>query len=214
MTDDYGILGFGFLRRIPGLWHGPVTTTTPACNFPDWYVDYKPVSSSQVGQYSTLDQDTVNFLTFFIVKHEGQMKIAMRSEGIFQDQGCVTYEVLDKADEENGYYRFSDFQAGINRAYTEFFFKGNKLTMDTYTNKFNQISPLELHSRWKAKLGDRECVMDAVNHFNYPQPEMVKDFSTVIFFYRLTFGPTPLKISIRENISSTPITISTATGTI
>ena len=48
--------------------------------------------------------------------------MAMRTEGVFQNEGCVTYEVLDKADEES--------------------------------------------------------VMGAVNHFKYPQPEIVKDFST------------------------------------
>lgn len=35
-----------------------------------------------------------------------------------------------------------------------------------------------LHSRWKAVPGDRVGVMEAVTHFNYPQPQMVKDFST------------------------------------
>jgi hypothetical protein len=177
VEGDSGIMGFGFLRRIPGLWHGPVTTTTPAGSFPDWYVDFRPISPSQVGQYSTLDQDTVNFISFFVVRHGGKMKIAMRTEGIFQNKGCVTYEVLDEADEEKGYYRFSDFQTGSNRAYTEFFFKGDRMTVDTYTNRFNTVSPLELHSRWKAVLGDRESVMDAVHHFGYPQPEVVKDFS-------------------------------------
>ncbi len=49
------------------------------------------------------------------------MKVAMRTEGVFKNKGCVTYEVLDKADEKNGYYRFSDFQAGTNRAYTDSF---------------------------------------------------------------------------------------------
>lgn len=191
------ILGFSFLERIPGLWNGPVSTTTPAGSFDNWYVDFRPVSSSQVGQYSTLDQDTVNYLTFFIIEHEGAKKIAMRSEGVFQNQGCVTYEVLDKADEEKGYYRFSDFKAGTERAYTEFFFDGNKLTMDTYTNKFNRVSPLELHSRWEAELGDRASVMDAVDHFNYPKPKAVKDFTNAFdnmsesIFYTFDRDPYP-----------------------
>ncbi len=32
--DDNDVLGYGFLKRIPGLWNGPVSTDTPAGNFP------------------------------------------------------------------------------------------------------------------------------------------------------------------------------------
>ena len=172
-----GILGFGFLELIPGQWHGPVTTTTPAGSFDDWYVDYRPISASQIGQYSTLDQDTVNYISFFVVELQGQLRIAMRTEGVFRNQGCVTYELLDIADEQRGYYRFSDFKAGIDRAYTEFVFQGDTLTMDTYTNKFNQVSPLEVHSRWTATLGSRDAARPATDEFDYPRPIPVRDFT-------------------------------------
>jgi hypothetical protein len=111
----HGMLGFEFLEAIPGQWHGPVATTTPAGSVDDWYVDLRPVSASQVGQYSTVDQDTVNYISFFVVEHEGMLE----------------------------------------RAHTEFFFEGDTLTMKTHTNRFNQVSPLELHSCWTATLGDR-----------------------------------------------------------
>ena len=51
--------------------------------------------------------------------------------------------------------------------------------MEVYTNKFNMVKPLQLHSKWEAKLSDRSSALDAIEHFNYPQPVMVKDFSDV-----------------------------------
>ena len=51
--------------------------------------------------------------------------------------------------------------------------------MEVYTNKFNTVKPLQLHSRWVAKLTDRSSAIDAISHFNYPQPVMVKDFSDI-----------------------------------
>ncbi len=178
-SDDGEVMGFGILRRIPGLWHGPVSTTTPAGSFAQWYVDFRPVSPGQVSQYSTLDQQTINYISFFIVEHGGRLKVAMRTEGVFDNQGCVTYEVIDTVRESEGYYRFSDFQAGDDRAYTEFTFKGNEFLMETYTNRFNQVSPLEIHARWKAKLGDRSAAAAAIRELDFPQPKAIKDFSDV-----------------------------------
>ena len=178
-ANDNGVLGFGFLKRIPGLWSGPVFTDTPAGSFPMWYVDFRPVSSGQVSQYTTPDPDTQNNISFFIVKHDDQLKVAMRTEGVFQGKGCVTYEIIDTVKESKGYYRFSDFQSGDERAYTEFKFKKDELLMETYTNKFNKVRPLQLHSRWEAKLADRCAALDAIEYFDYPQPAMVKDFSDV-----------------------------------
>lgn len=178
-TDNQQVLGFGILSRIPGLWNGPVFSDTPAGSFDNWYVDFRPVSPGQVSQYSTLDAQTLNFISFFIVKHDDKLKVALRTEGVFQNKGCVTYEVIDKVDEARGYYRFSDFKAGTERAYTEFTFKDDGLIMEVYTNKFNRLNKLQLHSRWEAKLADRKAAEQAINHFNFPQPVMIKDFSDV-----------------------------------
>jgi len=142
-----------------------------------WYVDFRPVSSAQVSQYTSLDPDTHNNITFFIVWHDNQLKVAMRTEGIFKNKGCVTYEVMDTVNESKGYYKFSDFQSGDELAYTEFTFKKDGFLMEVYTNKFNRVKPLQLHSRWEAKLSDRSSALDAIAHFNYPQPVMLKDFS-------------------------------------
>lgn len=179
VNHENDVLGYGFLKRIPGLWSGPVSTTTPAGNFPAWYVDFRPISAGEVAQFSMLDSQTINNLSFFIVKHKKQLKVAMRTEGCFNQKCCVTYEVMDSVDEKKAYYRFSDFQKGAKRAYTEFTFKKNEFVMEVYTNKFNKEKKMCLHSRWKAKLGDKKAAEPAIQHFNYPQPLMIKDFSDV-----------------------------------
>lgn len=177
--NESQISGFGFFDKIIGQWEGPVITNTPAGNFDVWYVDFRPVSASQVSQYSNLDANTINYTYFFVVKHNEKLKIAMRTEGVFMNQGCVTYEVMDSVNEAAGYYRFSDFQSGIKRAYTEFIFKENTLTMQTFTNVFNKQQKTSLHSRWEAVLSDRNHASKAQEHFGYPKPIVVKDFSDV-----------------------------------
>jgi hypothetical protein len=124
-----------------------------------------------------MDEHTINYMSIFIVKHDGILKVALRTEGVFQQKGCVTYEVIDKVDESTGYYRFSDFQAGIQRAYTEFRFKKDSFEMKVYTNKFNTVSPLELHSTWKARSGSRDAANLAAEDLNFPRAMMIKDFT-------------------------------------
>jgi hypothetical protein len=171
------VFGFGILKRIPGLWSGPVFSSTPAGSFKTWYVDFRPVSPGQVSQYSTLDAQTLNYISFFIVKYGDTLKVAMRTEGVFQNKGCVTYEVADTVRESEGYYRFSDFRAGEKRAYTDFKFRENEFTMEVYTNKFRKVFPLQLHSRWSAARGDRAAAAEAISYFKFPQPKMIKDFT-------------------------------------
>ena len=65
-ASESGVFGFGFFKRIPGLWNGPVYTDTPAGSFPMWYVDFRPVSPSQVSQYTSLDPDTENNISFLL----------------------------------------------------------------------------------------------------------------------------------------------------
>lgn len=179
INNENQIPGFNFLEKIIGQWEGPVLSTTPAGSFDIWYVDFRPVSESQVSQYSNLDANTINYISFFVVKHDNQRKIAMRTEGVFMNKGCVTYEVLDSVNEAKGYYRFSDFQSGTKRAYTEFIFKGDKLSMQTFTNKFSKQETTTIHSRWEAKLADRTAASEATAHFGFPEPVVVKDFTDV-----------------------------------
>jgi hypothetical protein len=171
------VMGYGILEAILGQWHGPVMTTTPAGSFPEWYVDFRPVLPGQVSQYSTLDAQTINYLSFFIVERDGKLKVAMRTEGVFQNKGCVTYEVIDRVDEAKGYYRFSDFKSNDERAYTEFRLTGDELVMEVFTNRFNKVSPLEIHTRWKAKRGSRVAADINAAVLRFPQPIVVKDFT-------------------------------------
>lgn len=206
------VLGFGILARLPGLWSGPVTSTTPAGNFDRWYVDFRPLSVGEVSQYSTLDADTVNVMSFFIVKHDGILKVALRTEGVFQNKGCVTYEVIDKVNEDAGYYRFSDFQSGEKRAYTEFKFSGDSFVMDVYTSKFNKVNPPVLHSHWEAKLGSKDTAIETMKQLGFPQAVMVKDFSGVfkgltesIYF---TLENDPYKSSTQPLVGQVTVNIS------
>ncbi len=171
------VFGYEFLNKIPGLWHGAVSSSTSAGNFNVWYVDFRPISSSQISQFSLLDTNTVNNISFFVVKHNDQLKVAMRTEGCFKDTCCVTYEVMDSVVESAGYYRFSDFVRGDKRACTEYRFNNDELVMKVYTNKFNRLDTLQLHTTWTATLGTRNNTTEAITRFNYPQPTMVKDFS-------------------------------------
>jgi hypothetical protein len=212
------VQGFEFLQKIPGLWHGRVTSTTPAGSFDNWYLDFRPVSEAQISQFSLLDTNTINNISFFIVKYNNLLKIAMRTEGCFRNQCCVTYEVMDSASESAGYYRFSDFVKGIKRAYTEFRFNNDELVMKVYTNKFNTVNPVQLHSTWTAKLGSRNNAAEATSHFNYPQPVMVKDFSNAfnnmtesIFF---TFENDPYQSITQPYVGSVTVNISIDTSLI
>ncbi|MBN1699111.1 MAG: hypothetical protein JW881_16450 [Spirochaetales bacterium] len=212
--EGSAVMGFGILPRLPGLWNGPVFSDTPAGSFERWYVDFRPVSPGEVVQYSTLDEETKNIINFFIVKHEDRLKVAMRTEGVFRNKGCVTYEVIEDLDESAGYYRFSDFRAGSSRAYTEFRFKEDELVMDVYTNKFNTVSPLTLHSRWKAVCAERGAAQDAINDLDFPLPVMVKDFSNAfrhmsesIFF---TFENDPYPASRQPYMGSVSVAVAFA----
>lgn len=176
-TDEQ-VFGFEFLKKIPGLWHGPVSSSTRAGNFDNWYVDFRPVSAAQVSQFSLLDTNTVNNISFFIVKHDNKLKVAMRTEGCHRDTCCVTYEVMDSVADAAGYYRFSDFVKSTQRAYTEFRFTGEQLEMKVYTNKFNRSDTMKLHTTWTAQCGGRSSATETGTHFDYPQPMMIKDFST------------------------------------
>jgi hypothetical protein len=195
--DKQEIMGFSFLKKISGQWEGPVESNTPAGDFDAWYVDFRPVSSSQVSQYSQMDANTINYTSFFVVEHNDQLKIAMRTEGVFMNKGCVTYEVMDSVDEDAGYYRFADFRAGKKRAFTEFVFKEDKLTMQTFTNVFNKQKETSLHTRWKAELAGRGAAKKAIRHFDFPKAIAVKNFTdafknkTESIYFDFKYDPYP-----------------------
>jgi hypothetical protein len=176
---DESVFGFGFLNRIVGLWNGKVITSTSAGSFDKWYVDFRPVSPSQVSQYSMLDSNTVNITSYFVVRYNNKLTIAQRTEGCFQDKCCVTYEVMDSVNEASGYYRFVDFIGGKKRASTIYHITKNSFTQEVWTNKFNQSPVMKMHSRFEPALTSREAAREAINEFKFPQPKAVKDFSGI-----------------------------------
>jgi len=169
--------GFSLMGKLPGLWSGPVTSTTPAGSFDNWFVDLRAVSSSQISQFSLLDANTINNYSFFVGDFQGQKRIVLRTEGCFANSCCVTYEVLDSVNEANNYYRFSDFIGGTNRAYTEIVFDGEYMKMDVYTSKFNKENKPVLHSSWKAQRHDFETASKTSELLNYPQAVSVVDLT-------------------------------------
>src|ERR1043165_6321675 len=52
------VTGYNILGRLPGIWNGPVTSSTPLGSYPEWIVDFRPVSAAQVSAKNELD--TVN----------------------------------------------------------------------------------------------------------------------------------------------------------
>jgi hypothetical protein len=189
------VFGYGFLSKIIGLWNGKVFSSTSAGSFDKWYVDFRPVSSSQVSQYSMLDSNTVNITGFFVVRYNNRLAIAQRTEGCFQDKCCVTYEIMDSVNEASGFYRFADFISGTQRAYTTYKFTKDSYTMEVYTNKFNRSPVLKLHSKFEAVLTSRDAARDAINEYKFPQPKPVKDFTGI-------FGN--MKESIYFNLDEDP----------
>ena len=211
------IKGSGIMCRLPGIWRGPVMSTTSAGSFDHWYVDLRPVSSWQISQFSNLDDKTINNFSVFAVKYKGEKRIALRTEGCFANSCCITYEILDSVNESTGYYRFSDFIGGPKRAYTEFQFTENKMTMEVYTTKFNKEKELKLHTRWDAVLMDNEATLSSIKKFKYPKLKKYADFenafagmSESIFFsfdndpYKSEnqpiMGSASFKIHIKEQI--------------
>ncbi|MDD3740344.1 MAG: hypothetical protein PHH30_03810 [Bacteroidales bacterium] len=206
--------GFGIMYRLPGIWRGPVGSTTSAGSFDKWFVDLRPVSATQISQFSLLDENTVNNYSFFVVKYKGENKIALRTEGCFANSCCITYEIIDSVNETEGYYRFSDFVGGVNRAYTEIRFEGNKMTMEVYTTKFNELKDPVLHSSWVGELCDIESAQEAISKFKYPKIKKARDFTGAfvnmtesIFFvfekdpYKSSEQPYTGKINIKVSVS-------------
>jgi hypothetical protein len=124
--------------------------------YPEWIVDFRPVSVAQVSAKNELDSINNILMEFFIVKHANAYKIAFRNGGGFAGSNRISYEVIDSVSEttNNYFYRFADFRAGEHRAYTTVLFKDDSLIMTSYTNKYNTLSSPVIHMQWKAKLQD------------------------------------------------------------
>lgn len=174
------VMGYSILAKLPGIWNGPVTSSTPLGSFAEWIVDFRPISPAQVSAKNELDSVNDIFQSFFIVEHDGGYKMAFRNGGGFAGQVRTSYMLIDSLDDSgpDSYYRFADPVSGGNRVYAEVIFKQDSLIIKSYTNQANTLSEPVLHHCWTADLRDATSTQDAIAAFNYPQKQEVRDFST------------------------------------
>ena len=174
------VMGYDILSRLPGIWNGPVTSSTPLGGYPEWIVDFRPVSGAQVSAKNELDSVNDILMGFFIVKHGGSYKMAFRNGGGFAGSQRIAYAMIDSVSEttNNYFYRFVDFKAGKNRVYTDVLFKDDSLIMHVYTNQYNSLPGPVTHMLWKSKLQDNTSAQAAITAFSFPQKQMVKDFTS------------------------------------
>jgi len=179
-VDSTNIQGYNILSKLPGIWNGPVTSSTALGSYPEWIVDFRPISASQVSAKSELDKVNDIFMSFFIVKHDNKFKMAFRNGGGFAGNQRIAYAVLDSVQEDSNqsYFRFVDFKAGENRVYTEMIFKADSLNMKVFTNKYGTLATPIIHMHWKPKRVDNTSTQAATTLFNFPQKKMQRDFST------------------------------------
>ena len=107
------VSGYGILNHLSGIWNGPVTSSTALGGYPEWIVDFRPVSGAQVSAKNELDTVNNILMSFFIVKHGGAYKMAFRNGGGFAGNQRIAYSVIDSVSEttNNYFYRFADFKA-------------------------------------------------------------------------------------------------------
>jgi len=212
------VTGYGILNRLPGIWNGPVTSSTALGSYPEWIVDFRPVSAAQVSAKNELDSVNNILMGFFIVKHGNAYKMAFRNGGGFAGLQRIAYAVIDSVSEtaNNYFYRFSDFKAGRNRVYVDVKFKDDSLIMHTYTNVYNSQPTAITHMLWKAKLQDTTSTQNAKTHFSFPQKQLVKDFSTTFdgLAEAIYYGATgdPYNEASQPYLGQTTVNVSFGTG--
>ncbi|CAG5077494.1 hypothetical protein [Parvicella tangerina] len=180
IDENSEVEGYGILEKLPGIWNGPVSSPTPLGSFPEWIVDFRPISASQVSAKNELDSVNDIFMSFFICKYDHAYKIAFRNGGGFAGNVRNSYMIIDSVNESSSqsFYRFVDPVAGGDRVYTDVTFKGDSLLMHTYTNQYNTLSEPVTHMIWRADLRDTTSTLDALTLFDFPQKELTRDFST------------------------------------
>lgn len=179
-ADIQNTLGFGLLNKVKGIWNGPVTSSTPLGGYPEWIVDFRPISENQISAKNELDIMNDIHMSYFIAKYNNEYRVCFRNGGSFGGQTRVSYFLCDSVSETSSqsYYRFAEIIKGRSRAYTEVIFRSDSLIMKSYTNHYNTLSAPSLHMTWNAKLQDTTSCAAAVSHFSFPKKTLTKDFST------------------------------------
>lgn len=218
INSGSNVMGFGLMARLPGIWNGAVTSTTALGSYPEWIVDFRPVSPAQICAKNELDSLNNILMGFFIVKHANAYKMAFRNGGGFAGFQRIAYAVCDSVSEttNNYFYRFSDFRAGKERVHINVLFKDDSLILHTYTNVYNTQTTATTHMMWRAQLKDATSAAPAVSNFSYPQKQMVKDFSTTFnsvpeaIYYDITSDPYPE--TAQPYLGKTTVNINFAAG--
>lgn len=217
-TSD--VQGYGILQHLPGIWNGPVVSATALGSFPEWIVDFRPVSAAQVSAKNELDSVNNILMSFFIVKHNNAFKMAFRNGGGFAGNQRIAYAVIDSVSEttNNYFYRFSDFCVGKNRVHVDILFKDDSLIMHTYTNVYNTLPTAQTHFLWTAKLQDNTSSQAAMTNFGFPQKQLVKDFSTCFdgrseaIYYNADLASDPYPGSAQPYLGKTTVNVSFGGG--
>ncbi len=180
INSSTNVKGYGLLLKVNGIWSGDVTSSTALGNFQDWAMDIRPMSAAQCGGKSELDSINDIFMSFFIVKYNNEYRLAFRNGGGFGGSQRISYQICDSVYESatESFYRFSDFVAGRNRVYADFTFRNDSMNLKVFTSVYNTVSPAVIHMNWRAKNLDTNETQDAIASFNFPQKQMVKDFSS------------------------------------
>lgn len=212
------VTGYGILSHLPGIWNGPVASSTALGSYPEWIVDFRPISAAQVSAKNELDSVNNIFMSFFIVKHNNAYKMAFRNGGGFAGLQRTAYAVIDSVSEStnNYFYRFSDFKAGKNRVYIDVKFKDDSLIMHTYTNIYNTQPTAVTHMLWRSKLQDTTSTQNAISNFSFPQKQMVKDFSTTFdgLSESIYYGPSgdPYNEAAQPYLGQTTVNVNFGAG--
>ncbi len=193
------VLGYNLLSKVKGIWNGPVTSTTALGGYPEWIVDFRPISENQISSKNELDTLNDIHMSFFIALYNNQYKVAFRNGGSFNGMKRVSYFLADSVSEgtSKSYYRFSEVIKGKSRAFTEVIFSNDSLYIKSYTNKYNTLTAAALHMTWSSKLQDSTSCQAAVTNFGFPKMTMTKDFSTVFnghteaIYFNTTAEPYP-----------------------
>lgn len=193
--------GYHLLNQLPGIWNGPVSSTTALGGYMEWIVDFRPISQNQISAKNELDSLNDINMSFFIALYNNQYHVCFRNGGSFNGMQRISYFLCDSVNESTGenYYRFVELKTGINRAYAEVWFRnnGDSLILKTYTNVYNTLPAPTLHMTWSAKLMDTTSTQPAMVQHQFPQKTLTKDFSNAFgsvseaIFYGLSNDPYP-----------------------
>jgi len=199
ISDTSTVIGFNILEKLPGIWHGPVASSTPLGSFQEWIVDFRPISSAQISAKNELDSLNDIFMSFFIAKYDGKYMLFFRNGGGFAGQVRNSYMKIDSVYESSSlsFYRFIDPVSGGNRVDTDITFKDDSIIMHVHTNVYNTLSSPVTHMIWRAQRKDLTACQQAITTFQYPQKNLVRDFSSTFngiseaVFYSAALDPYP-----------------------